>query len=65
MFVYSVSKKNRKVKHLQKEITKLACLADGLVFVMAIAVLNVPAIVLSVLAENALLGVYFKVTAHV
>lgn len=65
MFVYSVPKKSRKVKHLQKEITKLACLADGLLFIMAVAALNVPAIVLSVLAGNALLGVYFKVTAHV
>ena len=48
---------------LLRAAVKMAAVTLGLYILAAVAALNIPAVLLAILAENALLGIYYKLEA--
>lgn len=57
------SRKHNHARCLVRAGVKFAAVLLALYLLAAVAALNVPAVLLAILAENALLGIYYKLEA--
>ena len=59
----AIVKKHNLIVSLLRGAVKMAAVTLALYLLAAVAALNVPAVLLAILAENALLGIYYKLEA--
>ena len=57
------TRKHNHARRLLRAAVKMAAVTLGIYLLAAVAALNVPAVLLAILAENALLGIYYKLEA--
>lgn len=57
------TRKHNHARRLVRAGVKFAAVLLGLYILAAVAALNIPAVLLAILAENALLGIYYKLEA--
>ena len=59
----AIAKKHNLIVSLLRAAVKTAAVTLGIYLLAAVAALNIPAVLLAILAENALLGIYYKLEA--
>lgn len=57
------TRKHNPARHLARVGVQFTAVLLALYLLAAVAALNVPAVLLAILAENALLGIYYKLEA--